>query len=81
MNNQFTLFKSVINGVESYFHFNSSTNTEIAKLALLDCLKWIHQVEDIEKAKQVAAQDPEGEPNIAPQEQSKVEQMNGEPSQ
>ncbi len=44
------MFKSVVNGVESFFHFDQACSTEIAKLALLDALKWIGQIEDAAKA-------------------------------
>ena len=60
MQKQITLFKSVIQGVESYFHFDSSCSTEIAKSALLDCLKWIGQIEDSAKAAQTAAEEAKG---------------------
>lgn len=56
MQKQITQFKSVIEGVESYFHFDSTTSTAIAKMALLDCLKWIGQIEDAQKAAFEAAQ-------------------------
>jgi len=39
-------FKSVIQDFESFFHFNAGVSTEIAKLAVLDCLKWLGQIED-----------------------------------
>ena len=55
MQKQITQFKSIINGIESYFHFDSTTSTEIAKLALLECLKWIGQIEDSQKQQMDAA--------------------------
>jgi hypothetical protein len=48
------MFKSVVNGVENFFHFDQSCSTEMAKLALLDALKWIGQIEDAAKASQNA---------------------------
>ena len=45
-----TQFKSVINEIETVFHFDSTCPLEIAKQALFDCLKWIGQVEDQNKA-------------------------------
>jgi hypothetical protein len=46
------MFKSVVNGVENFFHFDQSCSTEVAKMALLDALKWIGQIEDSAKAAQ-----------------------------
>jgi hypothetical protein len=57
MQKQITQFKSVIDGVESHFNFDSTTSTTTAKLALLDCLKWIGQIEDSQKAQIEAAQE------------------------
>ena len=54
MQKQMTLFKSVIGEFENYFYFESGTSTEIAKAALLDCLKWVGQIEDQAKAQQEA---------------------------
>lgn len=70
MQKQITQFKSVINEIESIFHFDATCPIEIAKLALMDCLKWIGQIEDMqkqalaqkeaeEKAKQEADKPPE----------------------
>ena len=50
MQKQITQFKSVINDIENIFHFDASCPIEIAKLALMDCLKWIGQIEDAQKA-------------------------------
>ena len=50
MQKQLTLFKSVINGIENYFHFDCNCPVPIAKEALLECLKWIGQIEDAAKA-------------------------------
>jgi hypothetical protein len=57
MQKQLTLFKSVINGVENYFHFDATCPTNIAKEALIECLKWIGQIEDAAKAAQDVAKE------------------------
>lgn len=49
-----TMYKSVIQGIENYFHFDNICSTEIAKMACLDCLKWIGQLEDQAKAQEQA---------------------------
>lgn len=49
MQKQITQFKSVINEIESIFHFDATCPIDIAKLALMDCLKWIGQIEDMQK--------------------------------
>ncbi len=54
MQKQITQFKSVINEIESIFHFDAACPIEVAKLALMDCLKWVGQIEDMQK--QVIAQ-------------------------
>ncbi len=73
MQKSVTMFKSVIQGVENYFHFDSACSTEIAKMAVLDCLKWIGQLEDQAKAQEQAKQEdqrnleapkPEGTSNV-----------------
>lgn len=46
------MFKSVVNGVENFFHFDQACTTEVAKMSLLEALKWIGQVEDAGKAAQ-----------------------------
>lgn len=66
MQKQFTQFKSVIQGFENLFHFENGGNTSIAKEALLECLKWIGQIED--QAKAIAeAQAAEKSPEETPQ--------------
>lgn len=67
MQKQLTLFKSVINGVESYFHFagDGTCSTEIAKAAVFECLKWIGQIEDASKAAQEMQAKAEAEANQA----------------
>ena len=57
MQKQITMFKSVIQGMESFFHFDSACSTAIAKEALLECLKWVGQVEDAAKAVQEASEE------------------------
>lgn len=47
---QVTQFKSVINEIETIFHFEANCPVNIAKEALLECLKWLGQVEDRAKA-------------------------------
>lgn len=54
MNKTITQFKSVIQGVESYFHFDVQCPTVIAKEALLECLQWIMNIENAAKAAQEA---------------------------
>lgn len=49
-----TEFKSIIQGVESYFHFDQNCPISIAKESLFECLKWIGQIEDQIKAQQEA---------------------------
>lgn len=73
-----TMFKSVINGIESFFHFDNTCTTEIAKLALLDALKWIGQIEDNAKAAQEAQAAQKQVLNEA-EDKSKVESINLDP--
>lgn len=54
MQKQITQFKSVINGIESLFHFDQTCSVDVAKQALFECLKWIGQIEDAVKAQQAA---------------------------
>jgi hypothetical protein len=65
MQKQLTLFKSVINGIENYFHFDANCPVDIAKDALLECLKWIGQIEDAAKAAQEMQAKAEAEANQA----------------
>lgn len=62
------MFKSVVNGVENFFHFDQSCSTEVAKMALLDALKWIGQVEDAAKASQAQKEAESPVPESAPKE-------------
>lgn len=71
-----TQFKSVIEGVESFFHFDSQCPIEIAKMALLDCLKWLGQIEDNQKAAQAAAA---AQPVAPVEEHPKVETLEQPP--
>lgn len=57
MHKQITMFKSVIQGMESFFHFDSACSTVIAKEALLECLKWVGQIEDAAKAAQAMSEE------------------------
>jgi hypothetical protein len=52
MQKQLTQFKSVINDIENYFHFDTNCPVDVAKAALFECLKWIGQIEDAAKAAQ-----------------------------
>jgi hypothetical protein len=72
---QLTQFKSVINGVENFFHFYVNCPVNVAKEALFECLKWIGQIEDAAKA---SAENQENT-NVAPcdaqnNEQTQVDQ-------
>jgi hypothetical protein len=67
MQKQITQFKSIVNGIESFFHFDSAISTENAMKACLDCIKWIGNIEESQKS-QLAATQAQQE-----QEQSKVE--------
>ena len=51
---QVTQFKSVINNIESLFHFDSGAPISVAKEALFECLKWIGQIEDQARANAAA---------------------------
>ena len=68
-----TQFKSVINGIETFFHFDQACPIEVAKQAILECLKWVGQVEDNIKAAQEAAKAAE-----TPAEASKEEEKPAE---
>ena len=67
-----TQFKSVINGIETFFHFDQACPIETAKQALFDCLKWVGQVEDNIKAAQAQAE-AEKAATEAPKEEKPVE--------
>jgi hypothetical protein len=62
------MFKSVVNGVENFFHFDQACSTEVAKMALLDALKWIGQIEDSAKAEQAKKDAENPVPESAPKE-------------
>jgi len=71
-----TQFKSVINGIETLFHFDQNCSIATAKEALLECLKWIGQVEDNGKAQleaQAAAAKAAEESKVEPIEAPKAE--------
>ncbi len=72
---QVTQFKSVVQGVESIFHFDCNCPIAIAKEALLECLKWIGQVEDAAKAQSEAQA---AEDAAKAQEESKPPEPEGE---
>ncbi len=71
---QVTQFKAVIQGIESIFHFDSNCPIAVAKEALLQCLKWLGQVED--QAKSQAEAQVEEEKNK--QEEAKPPEPEGE---
>ncbi len=73
---QLTQFKSVINGIENYFHFDCNCPVNIAKEALFEALKWIGQIEDAAKAAQ-AEQDAAN----APPENAMSEEIQQVPEQ
>lgn len=56
MQKQITQFKSVVQGIENLFHFESGCSVDIAKQALFDCMKWIGQIEDMQKSQIASAQ-------------------------
>lgn len=74
---QLTQFKSVIQGIENFFHFDVNCPVPIAKEALFECLKWVGQIEDAAKAAQ-EAQAQEKLPE-QPAEEAKVEQLEEAP--
>ena len=47
-----TQFKSIIQGIESNFHFDQDCPVAVAKEALFECLKWLGKIEDQAKLKQ-----------------------------
>lgn len=63
MQTMITQFKSIIQDIETTFHFPTGCSTEIAKAALLDCLKWIGQIEDQAKAQEEARKSSESQEN------------------
>jgi len=70
-----TQFKSIIDGVESYFHFDGQCPTATAKMALLECLKWIGQIEDLQKSQTEAAKANEEPAPVTEEEHPKVEAL------
>jgi len=75
-----TEFKSVLQGIESTFHFDQNCPIEVAKNALLECLKWIGQIEDQIKAAQEAKK-AEDEAATAQQiDEKPQEESNDQPS-
>lgn len=75
MHKQLTQFKSVINGIENYFHFDASCPVAIAKEALFECLKWVGQIEDAAKEAKKASDD---EPKSDQQDEQKIEPIGNE---
>ena len=71
-----TLFKSVVQGIENYFHFDANCPINVAKESVLECLKWLGQVEDAIKAQEEkkASENPE------PSSEQNNEGANAEPS-
>lgn len=77
---QVTQFKAVIQNIESIFHFDSNCPIAIAKESLLECLKWIGQVEDA--AKQQAAIEEEQKKNAeSAQQESENSQEESKPTE
>lgn len=74
-----TQFKSVIQGIESTFHFDANCPIGIAKEAVFEVLKWIGQIEDQLKANE-AAKNAEQSPQEAPAEPPKEDVTNEQPS-
>lgn len=69
---QVTQFKSVINEIENIFHFDANCPINIAKEAVLECLKWLGQVEDQAKAQ---AEAKKAEEEKQPEQQQEQEQQ------
>lgn len=80
MQKQVTQFKTVIQEMETIFLFDPSCSTAIAKESLLECLKWIGQVEDVAKAQQKIQENAEATISEAPVEQNQQEPLNEQPS-
>jgi hypothetical protein len=72
-----TQFKSVIQGIESTFHFDQNCPIEVAKGALFECLKWLGQIEDHVKAQQDAQKASEESKDEKPIEETNVQPTNG----
>ncbi len=72
---QITQFKSIIQGIESTFHFDANCPIEIAKQAIFEALKWIGQMEDNIKANLEAQkeQQPQAEQQTVTEEVPHVE--------
>jgi len=73
-----TQFKSVIQGVESLFHFDANCPVSVAKEAVFECLKWLGQIEDQIKALEEAKRKEEENKEEPKAEQQEV--VNDEPS-
>ena len=50
MQKKITQFKVTIDEVESVFYFESTCPVATAKIALFECIKWMGQIEDAQKA-------------------------------
>jgi hypothetical protein len=61
------MFKSVINEVENCFYFDQACSTEVAKLALLDAIKWLGQIEDAAKAVAAKPEEAQAPPEVSEQ--------------
>lgn len=74
-----TEFKSIIQGIESTFHFDQNCPIEVAKNAVLECLKWLGQIEDQIKAAQ-EAQKAADEAAAQQKDKQPIEASNDQPS-
>ena len=70
MTKQMIMFKCTIHGMENVFYFESGCSTEVAKLAALEVLKWIGNIEDAQK---IAQEQKELEQNANPNPDIKPE--------
>jgi hypothetical protein len=67
MQKQITQFKAIVKDIECTFHFDQNCPIAVAKEALLQCLKWVGQIEDAVKA-QSQAQEETNKPEEPKQE-------------
>lgn len=77
---QITQFKSVINEIETVFHFDANCPVNTAKEALLECLKWLGKIEDDAKAQADANKVQEEENKPEEPAQASQESENEQPA-
>ena len=65
MTKQMIMFKSTIHGMENVFYFEAGGNTDVAKLACFEVLKWIGNMEDAQRMTQEQKENPH--PDIKPE--------------